>query len=165
MSDPHRIPLLLSLDGLVWETIAPSLDVSDYQALMRTHRALQPAALLMKDMAAHASRFTYAHEWHATPSTCDDFGCTHRHIMVSDLIPELRGPDTTFVGFHHKERAVRSKLRRAVRQGSIIGTLATQAPVDLAVNPNLRRSSRRFWWWHDGDPELREVRRVLGLAS
>ena len=102
--------------------------------------------------------FVYASPRHKTAEACQKSGCTLRHWNLEELGATVgRGWLTERPG-----QPLRQVLRKAVRRNEIQGTCKVPDPKNKADAGCMRQATERVrWWWHDGDPDIQRVRRLL----
>ena len=93
--------------------------------------------------AATCQDFLYMEPWHVSADHCIAHGCRLQHVKLQDFLPKAQSSD-------------REKMRRAVRNGEMIGTASVPKPGERGTG-----SQRDKWWWHQGDPALARARDLL----
>ena len=100
-------------------------------------------------------QFRYDCARHATAAASKASGCRMVHLSLDDVAKSA--------GFAYSSLGpTKFKLKKAAEKGDILGTreiycTRTDAPSN--------KTARKTWWWHQGDPQLYKVRRVMqGLS-
>lgn len=100
------------------------------------------------------SQFAYVQ--HTTASKCVARGCRMRHLSLTEV---AKGAGLAFSSLE----PTKARLRKAALAGLVRGTGDFYRAGTRGEPPN--RTNRSSWWWHEGDPQLYKVRRVIqGLS-
>ena len=106
--------------------------------------------------------FVYASAHHKSERSCQKSGCTLRHRWLEELGASVgRGWLTERPG-----KPLRDVLRNAVRRNEIQGTYKVPNPEekkdsDPETGCMQQATARVRWWWHEGDPDIQRVKRLL----